>query len=60
MSLDCRSRYENSVVGIITAVALGALAGSLVLLGAPPDRNRPLTTHLQTLSQWRRPPRKLQ
>jgi hypothetical protein len=35
MSLDWRSIYEKSVVGIITAVALGALAGSLVLLSAP-------------------------
>ena len=34
MSLDWRSKYENSV-GIVTAVALGALAGSLVLLGTP-------------------------
>src|SRR5205807_8624077 len=30
-----RSICEKSVVGIVTAVALGALAGSLVLLGAP-------------------------
>ena len=35
MSLDWRSIHEKSVVGIITAVALGALAGSLVLLSAP-------------------------
>src|SRR3984893_2513458 len=43
MSLDWRSKYENSV-GIITAVALGALAGSLVLLGAPQGaRSQPPT-----------------
>ena len=35
MSLDWRSIYEKNVVEIITAVALGALAGSLVLLSAP-------------------------
>src|SRR3984893_5118195 len=35
MSLDWRCIYEKSVVGIITAVALGALAASLVLLSAP-------------------------
>src|SRR4029077_19201034 len=35
MSLEWRSIYENSGMGIITAVGLGALAGSLVLLSAP-------------------------
>jgi hypothetical protein len=35
MSGKWRSIYEKSVVGIITTVALGALAGSLVLLSAP-------------------------
>src|SRR6202047_1582832 len=35
MSLEWRSKYEKSVAGIITAVALGALAGSLVLLSVP-------------------------
>jgi len=35
MSLDRRRIYEKSVVEIITAVTLGALAGSLVLLSAP-------------------------
>ena len=34
MSLDRRSNEKN-VVEMITAVALGALAGSLVLLSAP-------------------------
>src|ERR1700732_439780 len=44
MSLDWRSKYENSVVGIITTVALGALAGGLVLLGAPQGaRSQPPT-----------------
>ena len=35
MSLDRRGIHERSVVGIITAVALGALAGSLVILSTP-------------------------
>ena len=35
MSLDWRGIHERSIVGIITAVALGALAGSLVLLSTP-------------------------
>jgi len=35
MSLDWRGIHERSVVVIITAVALGALAGSLVLLSTP-------------------------
>ena len=44
MSLDRRSIYEKSVVGIITAVALGALAGSLVLLSTPQGaRSQPPT-----------------
>src|ERR1700738_5688589 len=44
MSLDWRSRYDQSVVGIITAVALGALAGSLVLLSVPQGaRSQPPT-----------------
>src|ERR1700737_3903911 len=44
MSLDWRSVYQKSVVGIITAVTLGALAGSLVLLGAPQGaRSQPPT-----------------
>src|ERR1700730_8322823 len=44
MSLDWRSEYEKSVVGIITAVTLGALAGSVVLLGAPQGaRSQPPT-----------------
>ena len=44
MSLDWRGIYEKSVVGIITGVALGALAGSLVLLSAPQGaRSQPPT-----------------
>src|ERR1700730_5216423 len=35
MSLDWRSTYEKRAAAIVTAGALGALAGSLVLLGAP-------------------------
>src|SRR3984893_5973804 len=44
MSLEWRSKYEKSVMGIITAVALGALAGSLVLLSVPQGaRSQPPT-----------------
>ena len=35
MSLDWRRIYGKTVVGITSAVALGALAGSVVLLTAP-------------------------
>ena len=35
MSLDWRSTYEKRAAAIVTAVALGVLAGSLVLLSAP-------------------------
>src|SRR3984893_431355 len=44
MSLDWRSIYGKSLVGIIAAVALGTLAGSLVLLSVPQGaRSQPPT-----------------
>ena len=51
MSLDWRSKYENSV-GIVTAVALGALAASLVLLSAPQGaRSQPPTDDAIAVAQ---------
>src|SRR5271170_5279792 len=52
MSLDWRRIYDKSVVGIITSVALGALAGSLVLLSAPQGaRSQPPTDDAIAVAQ---------
>jgi hypothetical protein len=51
MSLDRRRIYEKSVVEIITAVTLGALAGSLVLLSAPQGARSQQPTDAIAVSQ---------